>query len=198
VKAVQATFFAAPTGFRAWLATHHDRSRELWVGFYKKSSGEPSITWPEAVDEALCFGWIDGVRKRIDDVSYAIRFTPRKPRSSWSAVNVDRVAELTRLGRMHPAGLAAFARRAADRTGIYSYEQRKAAVLDPAAEAAFRANTKAWEFFQAQAPWYRRTAIWWVVSAKKEETRRTRLAQLIDDSAHARTIRQLTRATKST
>ena len=190
------TFFATPSEFRRWLEEHHATARELWVGFYKKDSGRPSITWPEAVDEALCYGWIDGVRRRIDDVSYAIRFTPRKPRSNWSAVNVDRVAELTRLGRMHPAGLAAFNGRAAARTGIYAYEQRAAARLDPAAEQAFRANERAWAFFQAQAPWYRRTAIWWVVSAKQEATRLRRLATLIADSAAGRTIRPLTRKAK--
>ena len=188
-----ATFFAVPADFRAWLAEHHDTHQELWVGFYKTSSGKPSITWPEAVDEALCFGWIDGVRKRIDDVSYAIRFTPRKPRSNWSSVNVARAMELTRLGRMHPAGLAAFERRTADRSGIYAYEQRKSAKLDAVSEQTFRANRKAWAFFQAQAPWYRRTAIWWVSSAKKEETRRRRLNTLIADSEQERTIRQLTR-----
>ena len=194
---MHATFFPTPARFRAWLAKHHDTSRELWVGFYKKSSGEPSITWPEAVDEALCVGWIDGVRKSIDDASYAIRFTPRKPRSNWSAVNVARVAELTRAGRMQPSGLAAFEARAPERTGIYAYEQRHTAEFDPASEKTFRANKKAWEFFQAQPPWYRRTAIWWVVSAKKEETRRSRLATLVDDSAQGRTIRQLTRPTKA-
>ena len=190
------TFFATSEEFRAWLEQHHDTATELWVGLYKKRSGRPSITWPEAVDEALCVGWIDGVRKRIDDVSYAIRFTPRKPRSTWSAVNIARVAELARLGRMQPAGLQAFERRAPERVGIYSYEQRKTVELDGAAEKTFRANKKAWAFFQAQPPGYRQTAIWWVVSAKKEETRRTRLATLIDDSAHGRTIRQLTRPTK--
>ena len=188
-------FFATPTELRAWLEANHETEKELIVGFYKKGSGKPSITWPEAVDEALCYGWIDGVRRRIDDVSYAIRFTPRKPRSNWSAVNVDRVAELTRLGCMHPAGLAAFNGRAPGRTDIYAYEQRAAARLEPAAEQAFRANERAWAFFQAQAPWYRRTATWWVVSAKKEETRRKRLATLIDDSAHERTLRLLTRRT---
>src|SRR5215211_7031895 len=121
------TFFTEPSEFRAWLEKHHKRERELLVGFYKKDSGRPSITWPESVDEALCFGWIDGIRRRIDDVSYSIRFTPRKPRSNWSAVNVARVAELTQAGRVHAAGLAAFEQRSPDRTGIYAYEQRKSA-----------------------------------------------------------------------
>ena len=165
-------FFATPEAFGAWLAEHHQSSTELWVGFFRKDSGEPSITWPEAVDEALCVGWIDGVRKRLDERRYVIRFTPRQPRSTWSAVNIARVAELTRLGRMQPAGLAAFGRRSEARSGTYAYEQRETAALEPAAEQAFRANAAAWTFFQSQAPSYQRTIIWWVVSAKREETRR--------------------------
>ena len=190
------TYFATPSDFRAWLEKHHDQTQELWVGFYKKSSGKPSITWPEAVDEALCFGWIDGLRKGIDGVRYTIRFTPRKPRSIWSAVNVKRAKELTRLGRMRPAGLKVFEEHAKDKSGIYAYEQRNAAKLDEAYAQQFRANKKAWDFFQAQAAWYRRTAIWWVISAKKEETRLKRLARLIKDSEHGRTIPPLTRRTK--
>lgn len=180
------TFFPTPAAFRAWLAQHHERSTELLVGFHKVGTGTPSITWPESVDEALCFGWIDGVRKRIDDERYTIRFTPRKPRSTWSAVNVARVAELTREGRMQPAGLAAFARRAEERTAIYAHERTKDAELGPADERAFRANAAAWAFFQAQAPSYRRTVIHWVVSAKRDETRRRRLAKLIETSAQGR------------
>jgi uncharacterized protein YdeI (YjbR/CyaY-like superfamily) len=190
------TFFATPAAFRDWLEAYHDSVQELWVGYYKKGSGRPSITWPESVDEALCFGWIDGLRKTIDDVSYRIRFTPRKPRSNWSAVNIRRVAELTAQGRMHPAGLHAFAQRAEAKAGIYAYEQRHTAELDAASEHQFRANAAAWAFFQAQPAGYRRTAIWWVVSAKKEETKRKRLATLIDDSAHGRTIKELTRPGK--
>jgi uncharacterized protein YdeI (YjbR/CyaY-like superfamily) len=190
---MEPTFFAAPSALRAWLEEHHDRAREVWVGFYKKGSGKPSITWPEAVDEALCFGWIDGVRKGIDDVSYTIRFTPRKARSIWSAVNVKRAEELTRLGLMRPAGLGAFEARAAEKSGIYAYEQRDAAELGEEYERRIRDNRAARDFFQAQAASYRRTAIWWVISAKREETRLKRLATLIDDSAHGRTIRPLTR-----
>jgi len=193
---VEPTFFATASEFRAWLEEHHREARELWVGFYKKGSGKPSITWPEAVDQALCFGWIDGVRKSIDDVAYANRFTPRRARSAWSAVNVKRVEELTKLGLMRPAGLEAFAQRTEDRSGTYSYEQRDAARLEPSYEREFRANEKAWEFFRAQPPWYRRAATWWVVSAKKEETRLRRLATLIDDSEHGRTVRPLTPPTK--
>jgi uncharacterized protein YdeI (YjbR/CyaY-like superfamily) len=141
----------------------------------------PSITWPESVDEALCFGWIDGVRKSIDETSYKIRFTPRRPGSIWSAVNVKRVQELTKLGLMHAAGLKAFEKREQKKTGLYSYENRPAEFPDEY-EKHFRENKKAWEFFQAQSPSYRRTCIWWVVSAKQEQTRQKRLATLIADS----------------
>ena len=191
------TFFPTPTEFRAWLEAHHETEQELWVGYYKKETGRPSITWPESVDEALCFGWIDGLRKRIDAASYMIRFTPRTPRSNWSAVNIKRVAELTQLRKMQPAGLKAFAERAEDRSGIYAYENRKQAVLNEADQQRFRANAAAWAFFQAQPPGYRSTAIWWVISAKKEETRQSRLDRLIDDSAHGHTLRELNRPAKS-
>ena len=187
------TYFATPAAFRAWLQAHHATSTELLVGFYKVGSGKPSITWPESVDEALCFGWIDGVRRTIDEERYTIRFTPRKPRSTWSAINLKRVDELTKLGRMQPAGAAAFARREAARSQIYSYEQRSEAALDDGFEREFRANERAWAFFQAQPPWYRRTAIYWVMTAKREETRQKRLATLIDDSAHGRRIAPLSR-----
>ncbi|MEA2275371.1 MAG: hypothetical protein QOC78_331 [Solirubrobacteraceae bacterium] len=187
------TFFATPDELRAWLAAHHEVEAELWVGFHKKGSGLPSVTWPEAVDQALCVGWIDGVRKSLGDTSYAIRFTPRKPSSTWSGVNVRRFAVLREDGLVLPAGEAAFDRRREDRTAIYAYEQRRAAALSDDDEARFRANAPAWEFFSAQPPWYRRTAIHWVVSAKRAETRERRLAQLVDDSEHERTIRRLTR-----
>ena len=186
-------FFATPKTFRAWLETDHEKKRELSVGFYKKGSGKQSLTWVESVEQALCFGWIDGVRKSIDGVSYTIRFSPRKPRSTWSAVNAARVEELRSQGLMRPAGLRAFEQRREDKTGTYAYEQRKNAKLDGAAERLFRANKKAWQFYQDQAPWYRRTAAWWVVSAKKEETRQRRLATLIEDSAQGRTIAPLAR-----
>lgn len=192
---MRATFFPTPAAWRGWLERHHAHERELWVGFHKKGSGKPSITWPEAVDEALCFGWIDGVRKGIDDVSYMIRFSPRKPRSIWSAVNVARVAELSRRGLMEPAGLAAFGERREQTTGIYAYEQENPQ-LDAESEQAFRANERAWRFFGAQAPWYRRTATWWVTSAKKAETRRIRLAILIDESDQGRRVERLSRPTR--
>lgn len=167
------------------------------MGFYKQSSGKPSITWPEAVDGALCFGWIDGVRKSIDEVSYTIRFTPRRPRSIWSDVNLKRVRDLMKLELMQPAGLEAFRRREEAKSKVYSYEQRKTAKLGPAYEQQFRAHETAWRFFQAQAPWYQRTAAWWVISGKKEETRLKRLANLIEDSGRERSIVPLRRKTKS-
>ena len=186
-------FFDAAEKFRAWLEKNHLTSSELWVGLYKKSSGRPSITWPESVDEALCVGWIDGIRKGVDDLSYMIRFTPRKRTSTWSEVNIGRVAELTREGRMQPAGLKAFAERMEAKSGIYAYEQRKMATLDAAAERQFRTRRKAWEFFETQPAWYRKTAIWRVVSAKRPETRQQRLENLIADSEAGRPIRELRR-----
>jgi len=189
---MEPTFFATPDEFRAWLQEHHATASELLVGFHKKDSGRPSITWPRAVDQALCFGWIDGVRRRIDDASYSIRFTPRKARSTWSAVNVRRVGELTAEGLMHPAGLAAFERRSAARTAIYSYEQRRGAELDAERERRFRANERAWAWFEAQPPSYRRTATHWVISAKRAETRERRLERLIADSAAGRPMPPLT------
>jgi uncharacterized protein YdeI (YjbR/CyaY-like superfamily) len=186
-------FFASPSAWRAWLEKNHAHTSELWVGFYKRASGRPSITWPESVDGALCFGWIDGVRKSIDDLSYKIRFTPRKSRSIWSAINIKRATELSKLGLMHSAGLAAFEKRAGDRSVIYAYEQRKTAKLPPAFEKQFRSRPGAWEFFQSQAPWYQRTSTWWVISAKREETRVKRLASLIDHSAKKNPIPSLDR-----
>jgi uncharacterized protein YdeI (YjbR/CyaY-like superfamily) len=191
--AMEPTTFERPEDFRAWLEQHHASERELWVGYYKKASGKPSMTWPESVDEALCFGWIDGVRRSIDDERYMIRFTPRRPRSVWSAVNIGRVAALTAEGRMHPAGRKAFEARREDRSGIYSYERREEAVLDPAYEKRFRARRKAWASFQAMPRSYRQGAIRWVMTAKKEETRERRLATLIESSAADRTVPPLTR-----
>jgi uncharacterized protein YdeI (YjbR/CyaY-like superfamily) len=193
---MRVVFFATPAKFRAWLEAHHAERAELLVGFYKKGSGKPSITWPESVDEALCFGWIDGVRRSIDEEAYSIRFTPRKRTSIWSAVNVARVAELTRLGRMMPTGIVAFAARTPERTGVYSFERNRAAVLPPASERALRSNRKAAAFFDARPPWYRRACIHWIISAKREETRQRRLAQLISDSAAGREIPPLKRPTK--
>jgi uncharacterized protein YdeI (YjbR/CyaY-like superfamily) len=181
------TFFRSPAEFRAWLAEHHATARELLVGFYKRASGEPSITWPESVDEALCFGWIDGVRRRVDDRCYTIRFTPRRAGSVWSAVNIRRVKALTEEGRMRPAGLTAFEARRENRSGIYSYEQRRAEFDEPCA-GVLRKNKAAWKFFQAQPPSYRKMVVWWVVSAKKEETRLKRLGKLVEESAAGRRV----------
>jgi uncharacterized protein YdeI (YjbR/CyaY-like superfamily) len=184
---VKPKFFVTPADFRDWLGTHHATATELLVGFHKKGSGKPSITWPESVDEALCFGWIDGVRRSLDEDSYTIRFTPRKPDSSWSVVNLKRAQELAAAGRMHAAGLKTFQNRNQKKAG-YSYEERKAVQLAGEYEQQFRANLQAWSFFQAQAPWYRRTATFWVMSAKKEETRQRRLATLIRDSQSGRIV----------
>jgi uncharacterized protein YdeI (YjbR/CyaY-like superfamily) len=189
--AIAPAFYATPAEWRAWLEEHHADEREHWVGFQKRGSRRPSITWPESVDQALCFGWIDGVRKRVDHDSYMIRFTPRKRSSRWSKVNVARVAELTEAGLMRPAGLAAFAARTEE--GTYSYEQRDAAAFDPEREARLRADAAAWAWFSAQPPWYRRTATHWVMSAKREETRDRRLARLIADSAAGRAVGPLQR-----
>jgi uncharacterized protein YdeI (YjbR/CyaY-like superfamily) len=186
-------FFATPADFRAWLEAHHETETELIVGFHKKGTGKPSITWPESVDEALCFGWIDGIRRSLGDTAYCIRFTPRKSTSTWSAVNVARVGELMKLGRMKPAGLRAFAARTPERTGIYSYERSAMAKLTPGEEKKLRANARAAAFFDAQPPSYRRAAFYWIVSAKRGETRERRLDLLIAASAAGRTPPALTR-----
>lgn len=185
-------FFPTPADFRAWLEANHDSTDELWVGFHKKGSGMPSMTWPEAVDEALCFGWIDGVRYSVNDTSYRQRFTPRRPRSVWSTVNVRRAQELIAAGRMQPTGLEAFERRKENLERRYSFEQAEVTLGD-AYESDFRANAKAWAFWEAQPPGYRKTATWWVVSAKREETRRRRLATLIRDSEAGERIGMLRR-----
>ena len=184
-------FFRTLADLRGWLERNHAKAAELWVGFHKKGSGRASITWPESVDEALCFGWIDGVRYRIDEISYKIRFTPRKAKSVWSNVNVKRVAALKKLRRMAPAGLAAFAKADPKKSGIYAYE-RSHARLGEAYEKRFKANKKAWTFFRSQAPWYQRTLTHYVVSAKREETRQRRLARLIAHSEAGQRLGLLT------
>jgi uncharacterized protein YdeI (YjbR/CyaY-like superfamily) len=186
-------FFESPAELRAWLERNHETETELLVGAHRKATGRPSVTWPQIVDEALCFGWIDGIRRRIDDESWSIRLTPRKPTSNWSSVNIKRVAELEREGRMTARGRAAFEKRREERSGIYSYERRKEARLDPEQEREFKGNAEAYDFFQSQPRGYRRTAIHWIVSAKREDTRRRRLATLIEDSANGRRLRHLTR-----
>lgn len=183
-------FFATPAAFRAWLHANHARETELTVGFHRKGSGKPSITWPESVDEALCYGWIDGVRRSLDADSYTIRFTPRKPTSIWSNVNIAKVNALLQAGRMMPAGLAAWERRSAEKSGIYSFERQEAAAFDAASQRLFRRNALAWRYFQAQPPGYRRLATHWVVSAKRAETRERRLAILIDHSARGERLPQ--------
>jgi uncharacterized protein YdeI (YjbR/CyaY-like superfamily) len=179
---VSVTFFTKPAHFRRWLEKNHASETELWVGFYRKDSKRPSITWPESVDEALCFGWIDGLRKRIDAESYKIRFTPRRANSYWSIINTKRAEELMRAGRMRAAGRKTFARRSPESSGNYSYEKRIAMRLDRTAERQLRASSAAWKFFQTQTPSYRQVMTWWVMSAKKEETRARRLAKLIQYS----------------
>jgi uncharacterized protein YdeI (YjbR/CyaY-like superfamily) len=186
-------YFATPEAFRAWLEAHHETASELWVGFYKRSLGFPSITWQEAVDEALCVGWIDAVRKSIDHQRYMIRFTRRRARSIWSSVNVARVEALTAGGRMQPAGLRAFAGRKEERSGVYSHEQSDFPELTPDEERAFRENADAWTYFQSRPGSYRKAAIWSILSAKRDETRRKRLAELIDCSARGVTVPRLTR-----
>jgi uncharacterized protein YdeI (YjbR/CyaY-like superfamily) len=191
---VKPVFFATAEKFGAWLEEHHETETEVFVGFYKKGSGKPSVTWPEAVEQALRFGWIDSVRHSLDDDSYANRFTPRKPTSNWSAVNVAKVEELKARGLMAPAGLRAYEARTPERTGVYSFERE--AVLPREFEERFRAQPAAWEWFQARPPGYRRTATHWVVSAKREETRLRRLQQLIDCSAEGRNVPPLARPEK--
>lgn len=178
---MKAKFFSSPAQFRQWLEQNHDRVSELLVGFHKKSSAKKSITYPEALDEALCFGWIDGVRKNLDETSYTIRFTPRKPRSIWSLVNVNHVERLKKEGRMHAAGLDAYARRDPKRTGIYAFENEPKQ-LSPAYEKTFRQNKKAWKFFEDMAPSLKKVSIHWIMSAKKEETQLRRLKHVIENS----------------
>lgn len=182
-------FFSTPAKFAAWLRKHHARERELLVGFYKKGSGTPSITWPESVAEALCVGWIDGVRRSLDEERYTIRFTPRQAKSTWSAVNVKMAQQLIADGRMLPAGLAAFERRRDDATAIYAYEQRKTAELSPAQARLLHANRAARAHFDAQPPGYRHIVAHWINSARQESTRERRLAHLIECSAEGRRIR---------
>lgn len=186
-------FFKTPAAFRAWLERHHTEHRILHVGFRKRHTGQSSITWPQAVEEALCFGWIDGVRHRIDAVSYTIRFTPRRPGSTWSAVNLRRVRALIRAKRMSRHGLKVYQRRNRKKSGLYSFEQRHAVVLALRHARQFRANKKAWTWYRAQAPWYQRTAAFYVESAKQEATRLRRLAILIRSAAAGRAIGVLDR-----
>jgi uncharacterized protein YdeI (YjbR/CyaY-like superfamily) len=179
---MSATYFASPAELRRWLAKNHGAKREVLIGFYKKGAKKKGVTYQEALDEALCFGWIDGVRKSVDDARYTIRFTPRKARSNWSEVNIARVAELKAAGRMEEPGLRAFESYNPEKTRAYAYEARATATLDPGHERELRANARAWKFFEAQAPSYQRVAKYWIATAKQDETKRPRLAKLIECS----------------
>ena len=190
-------FFSTPAEFRKWLEQNHDKASELTIGFHKKSSGKKSITYPEALDEALCFGWIDGVRRKLDETSYEQRFTPRKPNSIWSLVNVEHVERLKKEGRMHTSGLEAYERRTPERTGIYSFENRPKQ-LSPAFEKRFRQNKQAWKFFEEQPTYYKNLIIFRIMSAKKEETQIRRLEQTIECSANGKRVGMLEKPQKST
>jgi len=184
---MKVTYFRSPADLRQWFAQHRATDHELLVGYYKKSSGKPSVTWPESVKEALCFGWIDGIRRSVDEERYTIRFTPRKRTSIWSAVNIKYALELTEQGLMQPAGLEAFKARREYKSGIYSYEQRTADLPEPY-RGQLTKNKIAWRFFESQPAWYRKQMSWWIVSAKKEETRLKRLEKLIAESAAGRRL----------
>lgn len=187
------TYFDRPEAFRAWLSANADSADELWVGYWRKSSSRASLTWEESVDEALCFGWIDGIRKRVDEEAYTIRFTPRRPRSIWSNRNIERYQALTTAGRITPAGEAAWARRREERSGVYSFEQSGATGLSPEYLRRLDANPEASAFWSASPAGYRRRASHWVMSAKREETRDRRLATLIADCAAGLRVKPLRR-----
>lgn len=184
---MELTFFKTPADFREWLQHNFDKKSELLVGFYKTGSGKASITWPQSVDEALCFGWIDGVRRSVDAESYSIRFTPRKPKSIWSAVNINKVEELTKQGLMKPAGIAAYALRDESRSRVYAFEN-EAKVLKTEYEALFKTNSKAWGYFQAQPPGYKKLSIHRVMTAKQEKTQLSRLGDLIKASEEGKRL----------
>ncbi len=175
----EARYFASPAEFRRWLAKYHATATELLVGFHRKATGRPSMTWQESVDEALCVGWIDGIRRRVDEERYSIRFSPRRAKSIWSAVNIARVKVLAAEGRLRPAGLAAFERRDEARSAIYAYESVKRADLTPTQRREFRRSRRAWTFWEAQPPSYRQRCAHWVTTAKQESTRERRLARLV-------------------
>ena len=187
---MEPTFFKNQTELRKWFEKNHNKKKEIWVGFYKKNSGRANFTWSQSVDQALCFGWIDGIRKSIDEDSYMIRFTPRNPKSNWSAVNIKKINELTKLSLMHPAGFEAFKKREEKRSEVYSFEQSKVK-LSKEFELKFRSNKTAWKFFESLPPSTKKPSIWWVMSAKREETRSKRLATLIQSSESGEKIPQL-------
>lgn len=184
---MQAKFFPTQEDFRHWLEENHATEAELLVGFYKVDTKKPSMTWSQSVDQALCFGWIDGVRKTIDNESYSIRFTPRRPTSIWSTININKVAELTQQGLMQEAGLVAFSKKQEHKSNIYAYEKAPA-LLDEIFEKQFQANKQAWVFFQSQAPSYKTVIIHWIMSAKQDATKMSRLAKIIAESEAGRRI----------
>lgn len=183
-------FFANTSELRKWFEKNHDKEKELLVGYYKTHTGKPSITWSQSVDQALCFGWIDGIRKSLGETGYTIRFTPRKPGSIWSDINIKKVEEFTQKGLMRPAGIEAFNKRDEKKSRVYSFEQKNIQ-LDKNFEKQFKQNKKAWNFFQSQPPSYRKPAMWWVMSAKQDETKQRRLATLIKDSEEGQRIKQM-------
>ena len=187
---VKPVYFKTPADFRQWLMKNHDKESELLVGFYKVKSGKPSITWSESVDQAICFGWIDGIRKSINEECYCIRFTPRKSTSIWSAINIKKFEELSSKGLMHSPGIDAFKKRKEHKSRVYSYEKEQV-FLTKEFQNKFKANKKAWKFFLQMAPSYTRTAIHWVMNAKREETKLKRLEELITDSNEGRKIKPL-------
>jgi uncharacterized protein YdeI (YjbR/CyaY-like superfamily) len=185
-------YFASPAELRDWFDANHETASELWLGYHRKATSRPTVSWSDAVDEALCVGWIDSIRYRVDDERSRQRFTPRRKGSIWSAINIAKVAQLMKEGRMRPAGLAAFERRSEAKSGVYSYENRHLAAFSPEEQAAFRANDSAWSWFASRPASYRTGATWWVVSAKRDETRQRRFVELVAESAEGRMPRQLT------
>ncbi len=192
-KKLNVTHFASPEEFRGWLHENHDKKEELIVGYYKKGTGIPSIDWPQSVDQALCYGWIDGIRRKVDEKSYCIRFTPRRADSIWSPTNIKKIAELKKAGLMQPTGLAAYAKKKDNGAQVYAYAQPKNPTLPPEFLKKLKANKKAWAFFEAQVPSYKKPAIWWVTSAKQEATKQRRLDSLIEDSANGLKVKPLRR-----
>jgi uncharacterized protein YdeI (YjbR/CyaY-like superfamily) len=193
----EAIFFETPEELRDWLDEHHATALELFVGAWKKSTGKPTLTWLEIVEEALCVGWIDSIRRSVPGDGWTIRLTPRRKGGNWSAVNIAKVKQLIDEGRMRPAGLAAFEARSDERSAMYSYEQRHIAALEPEDKARFRSNESAWAWFEARPASYRTAAVYWIVSAKRPETRAKRLATLIEDSAAKRPVQHLAPRTRS-
>jgi uncharacterized protein YdeI (YjbR/CyaY-like superfamily) len=187
---MEPTFFRSPSELRKWFEKYHATVDELWIGYFKKTSGRVSITWPESVDEALCYGWIDGIRKSVDDTSYKIRFTPRRSGSVWSSVNIKRAQTLIEQGLIQTAGLKAFQARQENKSGIYSYEQRRAELEEPY-NRMLKKSKEAWDFFQAQPPSYRKAVSWWIISAKKEETQVKRLEKLIEYSTRGQMLPEM-------